>query len=298
MNAETHMDDLSGIIRDNVSDGKRVGVLIVDGGADYNTNHATNEFFYSCFFREKKLDGLLVTSYCPGHSAYNPIEHLWAPITKKLVSVFLPDTLPGEPSPPCEQNLSENEQSRKEKMVFNNALDMVGRHLRDLTFRKNEVCCRFIPAGSTQETGKYREVHASITKSATGLRNSIYNEEYNFMISHMDRRYGMVIFKRCQNENCGHCTLLPPQLSRAWQQLANFPSPTLEDNGVHFKTYMEACKMGEMEHHDLHMPTVQKKSLGSCPFEGSNYLFTSQSDRRNHNSRVHPKRTTRHVERS
>ncbi|KAJ8036415.1 hypothetical protein HOLleu_20376 [Holothuria leucospilota] len=52
VNAETHMDDLSAIIQDD-SDGKRVGILIVYGGADYNTNHASNERFTYAFLENK-----------------------------------------------------------------------------------------------------------------------------------------------------------------------------------------------------------------------------------------------------
>lgn len=44
VNAETHMNGLRAIIQGNVADGKRVGVLIGDGGPDYNTNHAAKSF--------------------------------------------------------------------------------------------------------------------------------------------------------------------------------------------------------------------------------------------------------------
>lgn len=97
----------------------------------------------------------MITSYCPGHSAYNPIEHLWAPVTKKLVSVYLQDTLPGEVCPPCEQKLSKSEQKMKEIKVFNNALKMVDEHLNHMTYRGNEIFCSYIPAASTEENGRY-----------------------------------------------------------------------------------------------------------------------------------------------
>lgn len=70
------MEETSPLVSNQTAEDKCVGVFLVDGGADYNTNHVTNEFFYGRLFHTNKLDRLIVTSHCPGRSALNPIEHL------------------------------------------------------------------------------------------------------------------------------------------------------------------------------------------------------------------------------
>nr|XP_054770780.1 long-chain-fatty-acid--CoA ligase 4-like [Lytechinus pictus] len=69
---------------------------------------------------------------CSGDSAMNPIEHLWAPCTRALTSVYLPSTLPGEDKPPCQQSgLAKDEKEAKEDIVFDRAMD----HIRDIYWR-------------------------------------------------------------------------------------------------------------------------------------------------------------------
>ncbi|XP_022111577.1 uncharacterized protein LOC110990782 [Acanthaster planci] len=92
---ETHIGDVLQMVHSMVAARKTILVLIVDGGCDYNINHPAKEIFYGRLFRDTNLDGLVVTSYCPGHSSLNPIERLWGQVTKALSSVYLFDTLPG-----------------------------------------------------------------------------------------------------------------------------------------------------------------------------------------------------------
>ena len=89
------MSDIMESVRSSVAEGKTIHKLIVDGGSDYNVNHPVKEIFYGRLFRDTGLDGLIVTSYCPGHSSLNPIERLWGQVTKALTSVYLFDTLEG-----------------------------------------------------------------------------------------------------------------------------------------------------------------------------------------------------------
>lgn len=93
---ETHIGDILQKVRAMVADGKTILVLIVDGGCDYNVNHPAKEVFYGRLFKDARLDGLIVTSYCPGHSSLNPIERLWGQVTKAMTSVYLFDTIEGK----------------------------------------------------------------------------------------------------------------------------------------------------------------------------------------------------------
>ena len=108
-----------------MQDGHSLLVLLADGGPDFNVNRVVNEMYYGHLFKQCKLDALLVTSYCPGHSALNPVERLWSPCTRALTSVSIPANLPRE-LPPCQQRqLSTDERVAKKKTVFNNAISPV-----------------------------------------------------------------------------------------------------------------------------------------------------------------------------
>lgn len=67
--------------------GRRVLILITDGGSDWNTNSLLNIFVFGKLWTRLKLDALILVRYAPGHSKYNPIERRWAPLTKKLSQV-------------------------------------------------------------------------------------------------------------------------------------------------------------------------------------------------------------------
>ena len=106
---------------------------MADGGADFNVNHMTNEWFYMKLFKDLNLDVLVATSYCPGYSAMNPIEHVWGVLTNAAVTVYLPDHLPGE-LPPTQQRLTKEVLLAKEDQVFDAALITLERYQENLMY--------------------------------------------------------------------------------------------------------------------------------------------------------------------
>ncbi|XP_071484830.1 uncharacterized protein [Diadema antillarum] len=67
-NVASHLNDLVHHLRipARVAEGRRLLVLLVDGGPDFNPSHGVNELHYGRFFRDMNLDCFIVTSYCPG----------------------------------------------------------------------------------------------------------------------------------------------------------------------------------------------------------------------------------------
>ena len=60
------------------------------------------------------LDMLDVCSYAARYSAYNPIEHLWSPLSKKLSGVQFSAKANGDSKPPCQiSELSKQEIQHK-----------------------------------------------------------------------------------------------------------------------------------------------------------------------------------------
>ena len=72
-----------------------------------------------------QLDVLGIVSYAARFSAYNNIEHTWAPMSKKLTSVILPYVLPGDEAEPYKLDISCDEIQQKEAELFDNAMQQV-----------------------------------------------------------------------------------------------------------------------------------------------------------------------------
>ena len=115
----THVNDLLPILSAQVKDGKGIAFVKVDNGPDWNLSSLVNEVFFCRLWRRANLDILGIVSYAAKWSAYNNIEHLWSPMSKKLANVILPSVLPGDLKPPYQQtHLSAKEIKSKEAKVF------------------------------------------------------------------------------------------------------------------------------------------------------------------------------------
>ena len=84
-----HVNDLFPICKEAVKNGIVSFTVISYNGPDYNLTSYKNELLYYELWKESKLDFLTVTSNAAGLSAFNPIEHLWSPLSNCLTSVTL-----------------------------------------------------------------------------------------------------------------------------------------------------------------------------------------------------------------
>ena len=100
-----------------------VAIIIVDSVPDWNTASLWNAIFFMRLWKECNLDILCVCSYAARYSAYNPIEHLWSPISKHLNSVRFTENAEGDEKPLCSiPNITSEELQTKQFEVFNNAI--------------------------------------------------------------------------------------------------------------------------------------------------------------------------------
>ena len=105
--AETHVNDLLPVLLAQKNAGKSIVFLKVDNGSDWNLLLLVNELYFCRLFRETELDVLRIVSYTAKWSAYNNIEHLWSPMSRKLANVYLLLKLPGEAREPYKQSEDE-----------------------------------------------------------------------------------------------------------------------------------------------------------------------------------------------
>ena len=85
--------------------------------------------------RRPKLDLLIVTSFAPGYSVYNMIEHLWAPLSRSLIGVKGNPIADGDDRPPAYMtNISTRERTQKEIEVFDREMRKVKQYWEEKTF--------------------------------------------------------------------------------------------------------------------------------------------------------------------
>ena len=87
---ETHSNDISSTLSAQVSkDKKGMAFLKVDNGSDWNLHSLVNVVYFCRVFKNSKLDVLGNVSYAAKYSAFDNIELLWSPMSKKLQRFFL-----------------------------------------------------------------------------------------------------------------------------------------------------------------------------------------------------------------
>ena len=211
--AQNHVNDMIGILRSQVADGKGIAFLKVDNGSDWNLLSLVNEIFFSRLWRDSKLDLLVILSYAAKWSAYNNVEHLWSPMSRYLANVILRAILEQDDKPPCQQSgLSSEELREKEAKVFDQAMkEICETYWKDVTFNDAEVTSRF--QGSLEVNAPfndYDEIHKLLSGSMNVLRkHTELINEIKFMVNHMERKSHEIIFSKCNNSNCFHCSKLP-----------------------------------------------------------------------------------------
>ena len=98
---ESHVNDIYPLLKSLKSDqGKSVVLLTVDSGPDWNVSFLANAIFFYRLWRKLELDLLVVCCYAAMYYAFNKIEHLWAPLLRRLAGVSSRASLEGDAVPP------------------------------------------------------------------------------------------------------------------------------------------------------------------------------------------------------
>ena len=107
------------------AEGRGVVFLKGDNGGDRHLANLVDPIYFCRLWKQPKLNVLEIVSYAARFSAYNNIEHTWAPMSKKLTSVILPSVLPGGKAEPYKLDISCNEIQQKEAELFDNAMQLI-----------------------------------------------------------------------------------------------------------------------------------------------------------------------------
>ena len=101
-------------------------MAIVDGGSDWSVKSLITLIYMGRVWKSLGLDGFVITSYCAGFSAFNPVEQYWAPLNRSLSAVTLSATAPGDsvavpfvPQSECDAE----QRNEKTKVVVDKSMD-------------------------------------------------------------------------------------------------------------------------------------------------------------------------------
>ena len=293
-----HAADLEHIAEAAKKDGKTVVAVIVDGGPDWSFKSIANMIAMGRCWRDSSLDGLLLVSFAPGQSKFNPIERQWAPRSRDLSGVELQASLPGEEQPPSSQTgLSQEERTTKQKQVHDIAVEDVCSFWNGKTYDGFPVTphAKLCPSDDSEESveGDLKNFSTLSTHQLREPASKKLLDEFRFLLHHCNRSRYLLSFVKCGSNNCEHCCAHPVKADQAIEELKLFggrtpsPRPSATDAG-HFATYLECLvKPSANPLPDTHRPSFQD-ATGRCTSSSYQYVFLSQADATRHQRYMHP----------
>ena len=108
---------------------------------------------------------------------------------------------------------------------------------------------------------------------------------------HIDKRPYSIMFRKCDNRSCSHCTQHPVELKDVMQSLptrqqgALFNAPTPATDDSHYMTYLEKKAAGK----DVQYKTTHglRSQVECCTEPGCFWVFSSAADSERHMRLVH-----------
>ena len=286
----THITDLHEVLKTDMENSSHNSfVLLSDGGPDFSPSSVLNHLFLFRLFKVLHLDMLSVSTYAARYSAFNPIEHLWSVMSNKLSGVVFSPTLEGESKPPLQQtNLLPPELVRKEKQVFDAAMNELKNYWKEVKFDDFDVTTRVV---LTNEDELLFDDHDNVKKFLACPIRDIHryekiSNEYKLMFKHVDRHFNEVVFMKCDDRRCcmeWKSESLKNFFSRFSKKL--FAPESTKIDG-HFDTFLQSCIKAKNVYGSDGQPSCSKITLGNCGF-CPNYQFKSKTEKERHISMFH-----------
>ena len=202
----THVKDLCQILKTRIeTTGQNSYMFISDGGPDFNPSSVLNQLFLYRLFKKLDLDLLAVFTYAARYSAFNPIEHLWSPLSKQLSGVIFDPVVPGENKSPINQsNLTKEQLVQKESIVFNKAMRELKAFWNGSKFDDHLINIEIVETNSDMLLfDDYEKVQKFLASPLRDVHNFInLLKEYKSLFMHIDRHANEVIFTKCEVRSC------------------------------------------------------------------------------------------------
>ena len=193
------------------------------------------------------MDVLSVLTYATRYSAFNPIEHLWPPLSNALVGVTLPSCVPGESLPPAKQSTkmqTPEKRRSKEKIVFDNAMSTCSAHWKNTTFDNFPINVHIVKCNQDELLfNDYEEVKKFLSCPLRDLHKySKLNKEFQEMLNHIDRHLNEIVFKKWSNKKCCEPWISKEVFSFMKDHGIRLFAPTYnETTDGHYETFLKTC---------------------------------------------------------
>jgi hypothetical protein len=288
------------LIRAVVSEGKTVVTLIVDGGPDWSASSLLNSLYFMRLWKTCNLDMLCVTSFAARYSAYNPIEHLWSVLSKKLASVQLSAVATSDDKAPYYiSGITDEQRKAKESQVFDDAIEEIADvHWNNAVFDGFSITP--VPVKCSDHFASDHDIVSKFLKAPLkeirdGSTHTVLLEQFRFLFGHVKMHHNEIVFLKCQESTCAHCTNNPVRAKEVFSFLIDrkmklfYPMPSKEHKD-HYYTFLDMCtkKPEELPNADTHLPSYDK-NLGNCP-HCPDVVFLSKTAKKRHLQVFHPKR--------
>lgn len=267
---ETHNRDIRPLMEKIKSENKKAVLLLTDRGPDRSQESYANLYFYYKLWKEHDLDMIIVSSFAPGYSAYNPVEHLWSPLSRALTGVLGNPIADGDERPPAYLSLPPADKLQKEISVFDREMQKVKLHWDGKEFDGWPILTHVVESKECLDIGEteYNLVHEYCKLTSAFNLPAKFKEihkTFKEIIKHTDRRSCEIMIKKCGS--CEYCTENPIKSTALFNFIDTHtifdPQPSHAIEGS-FRTFLE---MTEKEKKDLELPNTHfqnnnKKELG------------------------------------
>ena len=148
---------------------------------------------------------LVIQSYAPQCSRFNPVERTWSYLTKCLVGVRLDDQIDGQTP------------ADKDHQAWNQVLDQAvidcGRYWDGKRFGGFPISVT--PLYSSDPTiSSLKSMHVQLQEFVGASKKMLsklpqLKSDYQFFVKHLNRKSYQMEFIRCDDDKCQHCQSLP-----------------------------------------------------------------------------------------
>lgn len=143
----------------------------------------------------------------------------------------------------------------------------------------------------------HRLLKAHLKEIRDGSTHTVLMNQFKFLFEYVDRHHNEIIFLKCDENTCSHCTKNPVRATEVFSFLKErkmklfYPMPSKNHNG-HFCTFLEMCSKTpeELPNPDSHIPSYDS-DLGQCTY-CPKFVLLSNTEKKRHFQVYHSKRTS------
>jgi len=245
-NSQTHSNDIYNIINGMKEEQRpKILGLLCDNGPDFNPSSSLVFYCQGQLWKDLNLDQLIICSYAPRSSRFNPIEIAWGNLSQALAQITLV-------SDAKKYDFKNNEEELSK--LFIQAQEELQAIWSQTSYAQRLVHCSSIQPGSEEKPYyNYAEVKDFFKHGRKHSKHEEYKKEIQFLIKHCIKRPYYLHFKKCKESSCSHCSQKPIQneFARSFLDLFDdqLPRPILfkdKYDGEHYPSLLDLKTNGAL----------------------------------------------------